>query len=92
MKSLILAAGALLIGATAASAQYYPSPSASPWARDRHPYAQRHHATCQEKAFRLNGFERRAGADGRLDRRERWIMRDLQRDLDRTCGRFRWRG
>lgn len=90
MKSLILAAGALLIGVTAASAQYYPGPPS--WARDRHPYAQRHHSVCQEKAFRLNGFERRAGRDGHFDRREREIMRQLRWDLDRTCGRFRWRG
>ncbi len=88
MKSLILAAGVILIGATAASAQFAPRP----WARGDHPYEQRFHASCQEKAWRLNGFERRAGRDGRLDRRERMIMRDLQRDLDRSCGRFRWRG
>jgi hypothetical protein len=94
MKSLILAAAALLVGATSASAQFFPGPPPghAPWARDRYPYVERHHSVCQEKAWRLRSYERRATADGRFDRREREIMRRLRWDLDRTCGRFRWHG
>ena len=87
MKSLVLAAGLLALGASTASAQY------APYARDMHPYAQRHHNVCQMKAMRLHGYEQRAlRNDGRLDRRERETIRALQRDLDRTCGRYRHRG
>jgi hypothetical protein len=87
MKSLVLAAGLLALGASAASAQY------SGYHRDSHPYAQRHHSVCQEKAIRLHTYEQRAlRNDGRLDRRERETIRSLQNDLDRTCGRYRHRG
>ena len=86
MKTLIAAAGLLAIGATAASAQY------APWKKDLFPYEARHHSVCQMKAQRLHGYERRAASDGRLSGRERETIRVLQRDLDRTCGRFRWRG
>lgn len=69
--------------------QLAPAPA---WRRDNFPYEQRRHSVCQEKARRLYIFERRAEADGRLSGSERSTMRDLQRDLDRTCGRFRYRG
>lgn len=88
MKSLIVAVGLLAATATTAAAQFAPPP----WARDSHPYAQRHHRVCQDKAFRLHDFERRAARDGHVSFRERRIMRELRYDLDRTCGRFRWRG
>ena len=86
MKSIIIAAGLLAVGATAVSAQSIR------WSRDHHPYHERHHSLCQAKAIDLNRYERRATSDGRLSRSERAIMRDLERDLDRTCGRYRWRG
>lgn len=87
MRSLVLAAGLLALGASAASAQY------APYHRESHPYAQRHHNVCQMKTMRLHDYERRAQRnDGRLDWRERRTLRDLQRDLDRTCGRYRHRG
>ena len=88
MKAIILAASLLAIGATAASAQYAPRS----WSKGEHPYAERHHRICQEKAWRLHGFERRARSDGELSWRERRIIRSLRADLDSTCGRFRWRG
>ena len=86
MKTLIIAAGLIAAGATGASAQH------GPWSRDAHPYQQRHHAVCQEKAFRLHQYERRAYADGRLSKGERQSIAVLQRDLDQTCGRYRHRG
>ena len=88
MKSLMIAAGLIVAGATAASAQF----ASPPWARAEHPYAERHHASCQEKAFRLHNYERRAARDGHIDRRERMTIEALRHDLDRTCGRFRYRG
>lgn len=84
MKSLLAAVGLIAVCSTAATAQE--------WRRDLYPYEQRHHAVCQAKAHRLHEFEIRAARDGRIDRREREIIRELQRDLDRDCGRFRWRG
>lgn len=84
MKKLLIAAGLLTIGTTIASAE--------PWHRDRHPYEERHHAMCQDKAHRLHDFERRAARDGHVDHREREIIRELERDLDRSCGRYRWHG
>lgn len=84
MKAVILAAGLVVIGASAASAQ-------SVWRKEEYPYAQRHHAMCQAKARQLHDYERRAAADGRLSWRERRTIESLRRDLDRTCGRFRWR-
>lgn len=96
MKSLILAAGLLAVGATATVAQpYYGGQGRggfAPWNRSVHPYEQRHHNVCQEKAHRLHDFERRAASDGRLDRRERRIIEDLRIDLGRTCGGFRHNG
>lgn len=85
MKTLILAAGVLAIGAGAASAQ-------GMWRRDEHPYAERHHSFCQVKARRLHDYERRAASDGRISPREHRTIEALRRDLDHTCGRFRWRG
>lgn len=60
------------------------------WSQGRHPYGKRHHGECQEKAFRLHSYERRAAEDGRISRSERATIRSLQHDLDRSCGRFRW--
>ncbi|MEQ1698096.1 MAG: hypothetical protein ABL901_19875 [Hyphomicrobiaceae bacterium] len=83
MKARIIAAAALLaIGASSASAR-------EGWQKDRHPYAQKHHSACQDKAQRLHGFEVRATRDGRLSRDERRTIEVLKRDLDRTCGRYR---
>ena len=87
MKKLMIMAGLLSLMATAASAQPVPA-----WEKGRHPYARERHSVCIDKARRLNHFERRAAADGRLSRSERHMMAALQRDLDRSCGRFRWRG
>lgn len=84
MKTLLAAVALIVTGSAVASAD--------PWARGRFPYEERHHTVCQDKAHRLFDFERRARADGHLSHREREIMRDLQVDLDRTCGRYRWRG
>ena len=98
MKKLVIAVGLLAVGATTASAQYAagrpsydPRPSAT-WRRDAFPYEQRHHSLCQEKAWRLRWYERRAGADGRFSWSERRELAALRRDLDRTCNRFRWNG
>ncbi len=88
MKGLIVAAGLIALGVTSASAQII----IVPWSASGFPYAERHHRVCQEKAWRLHGYERRATADGRLTFKEREEIRFLKRDLDRTCGRFRWRG
>jgi hypothetical protein len=88
MKKIILAAALVVVGATSASAQFAPSP----WRQSDHPYAERRHKICQEKAWRLRDFDRRAAADGRLSWRERRIHDSLRADLDRTCGGFRWRG
>jgi hypothetical protein len=86
MKAMIIAAGLIAVGAMTANAQ------GSSWSRDRYPYAQRYHAVCQEKAQRLYRFEHRSARDGVLTFEERRTISALQRDLDGTCGRFRWRG
>jgi hypothetical protein len=86
MKSLILAAGLLAIGATAASAQY------APYSSGEHRYERRFHDACQSKSIRLHDYERRAARDGVITPGERRTIRDLQRDLDRTCGGYRHRG
>ncbi len=89
MKKVILAAALLAVGASSASAQFV----LSPYNRGEHRYEQRHHRVCQEKAWRLRDFDRRAlSNDGRFDRRERQIHNELRADLDRRCGGFRWRG
>ena len=86
MKALIIAASLIALGATSATAQF------NPWVRGQYPYAQRYHNVCQDKAQRLHAFESRAMADRQLTFQERREIRFLQRDLDRTCGRYRWRG
>lgn len=86
MKILLAAAGVFAVCAASTAA------SAQEWRRDRYPYEMRHHQMCQYKARQLFDYERRAARDGRIDRRERDTIRDLRRDLDRDCGRFRWRG
>ena len=86
MKAVLAAAALLVAGASAASAQH------APWQRGLYPYEARHHSVCQDKAFRLHQFERRAAADGRISWRERQIAESLRRDLRRTCGGWRWRG
>ena len=88
MRALIIAAGLLAVTANSASAQFAPRP----WSRAEHPYEQRYHSVCQEKANRLHDYERRAARDGRIDRHERQTIQALQYDLDRTCGRYRWHG
>lgn len=85
MKSLLIAGAALVISATAASAQY------APWS-NTYPYARHHHHSCQEKAMRLHQYERRAARDGRISHSEREVIRALQHDLNRSCGGYRHRG
>jgi hypothetical protein len=92
MKSFILAAGLVVIGATTASAQFYPVPQRAVFNRDHHPYQARHHDGCQSKAIRLHDYERRSARDGVITFNERRTIRDLQRDLDRSCGRYRHHG
>lgn len=104
MKKIVVAAA--LVAACAAAAPAYAQsvrigpggisvytapPPAPVWRRDLHPYDRRHHETCYRKAHRLNWFERRASADGRLSWWERRELASLQRDLNRTCGGYRWR-
>ena len=84
MKTLIAALGLLAVGASAASAQFAPHNPGL------HPYAPRYHGVCQEKAMRLHNYELRSARDGRIDRHERDVIRALERDLDRTCGRYRF--
>jgi hypothetical protein len=84
MKLLALTATLVTLGAISASAD--------PYERGRHPYQERHHNVCQEKAERLHRFEHRAASDGVITERERHIVRELRHDLRETCGGFRWRG
>lgn len=86
MKKLLIAAVVLAAGATTASAQRME------WRPGYHPYSRTHHSVCMDKSERLHRFERRAAADGRLSWRERRDIVSLKRDLDRTCGGWRWRG
>lgn len=102
MRALIIAAGLLAVGATAATAQYgggprgYGPPPAPPgppvWTRQHHPYEQRHHGFCHRKAWELRHYEQYAQADGRYTKGERRITEQLRHDLQRTCGGYRWRG
>ena len=87
MKKIVIASGLLALFTGAANAQPVPS-----WEKDKYPYAKKHHAVCIDKSRRLHGYEARAKADGKLTRSERNRMAALQRDLDRTCGKYRWRG
>jgi hypothetical protein len=87
VKNILIAAGLLAVSATAASAQFAPRP----YTPGQHSYERRHHRECEDKAIRLHQFERRAASDGRIDRRERAIMADLERDLRITCGGHRYR-
>lgn len=94
-KKLGLAAVLLVAGVGAAAAQSItlrlgPQPPAPGWGPS-YPYARHHHDVCQRKAWRLHQYERHAAADGRLSRHERAEIGELRRDLDRTCGRYRWR-
>ena len=84
MKQLIIAAGILAFGSTLASAQV--------WTKEAYPYAKKYHSACQVKARDFRAFEVRAKADGKLTKRERDKMNALQRDLDKTCGRYRMTG
>jgi hypothetical protein len=97
MKKLALAVGLLACGVADASAQsvtlrFGPQPPPPVWSRDAFPYESRRHDICQRKAWRLREYERYASADGRLSWRERRELASLRSDLDRTCGRVRWRG
>ncbi len=71
---------------------FAPLPSVTVWNRGAFPYEARYHDSCQRKAWRLNWFERRAGSDGVFTWSERRELASLRRDLDRTCGGWRWRG
>ena len=97
MKKLALVAGLLACGAVDASAQsitlrFGPQPTPPIWVPGAFPYEVRRHDVCQRKAWRLREYERFAAADGRLSWRERRELNALRYDLDRSCGRFRWRG
>ena len=61
------------------------------WNKAGYPYARKHHRVCQEKAIRLWRFERSATADHKLTKGEVILVAALKRDLDRTCGRYRYR-
>ena len=69
-----------------------PPPATPAWRQGHHPYARQHHADCHRKAWRLHRFESYARSDGRLSKDERRLIEGLRYDLDRTCGRYRWRG
>ncbi|MFM2422460.1 MAG: hypothetical protein RL291_990 [Pseudomonadota bacterium] len=71
---------------------YAPPPPPPVWSRSAYPYEQRFHSTCQQKAWRLRWYERRASADGVFTYREQAELRGLRRDLRVTCGGWRWRG
>jgi hypothetical protein len=87
MKKIIITALSLLaVTATVGSAQ------AQGWRRDEHPYEQRHHRVCQDKAQRLHQYERRSSRDGVITPSERRTIRALESDLARTCGGYRHRG
>ena len=97
MKNIALAVGLLAVGAGEASAQSIqfrigPQPPPPRYERNVFPYEARRHDDCQRKAWRVNQFERFAASDGRLSWRERRELDSLRRDLDRSCGRARWRG
>ncbi len=98
MKSkLALAAALLVAGVASASAQSLtfrigPQPSFGVWNPGAYPYARDRHDVCQRKAWRLREFDRHAAADGRISRSERREHDELRADLDRSCGRYRWRG
>lgn len=97
MKKIALAAGLLAAGAAGAAAQSVtfrigPPPPRPVWVPNQFPYAARYHDVCMTKAWRLREYERYAAADGRLSWRERRELNSLRYDLDRTCGKFRWRG
>jgi hypothetical protein len=70
---------------------YTPPPRLPVFVPGAFPYAARHHDTCQRKSWRLRWFEQRAAADGVLTWSERRERSALLRDLDRTCGGWRWR-
>lgn len=97
LKKLGLAAGLLVVGVASAAAQVVtlrigPPPVAPVWVPNVHPYARHHHEVCHRKAWRLHQYERYAASDGRISWRERREINQLRYDLDRTCGRYRWRG
>ena len=107
LRKIGLAVGLLAIGATTASAQFGPPGRTAPppaprfdtgpppppaWRQGFHPYARQHHGDCHRKAWRLHRFEAYARSDGRLSKDERRLIEGLRHDLDRTCGRYRWRG
>lgn len=97
IKKLGLAAGLIVVGMVPAVAQsvtlrFGPTPPAPVWRQDAYPYARRHHEVCHRKAWRLREYERYAASDGRISGREQREINSLRYDLDRTCGRWRWRG
>jgi len=88
MKKLILAACLVAAGATTAAADYRG------WNHNDHPYEERHHAFCQEKAERLHRLEfefREAREHGREGDHLRHEIHELEHNLNETCGGYRWR-
>lgn len=62
------------------------------WRKGDHPYAEQHHRECQDKAICLWRFERSVTADHTLSKGELILVAALKRELDNTCGRYRYRG
>lgn len=97
MKKLAIVGALLVAGTAGATAQsitlrFGPQPKPQVWAPGLFPYQARYHDVCMRKAWRLREYERFAAADGRLSWRERRELNSLRYDLDRTCGKFRWKG
>ncbi len=97
IKKFGIAACLLVAGTASAFAQSVtfrvgPPPPAPSWQQGAHPYARRNHDVCHRKAWRLHEYERYAASDGRVSGRERREIESLRIDLDRSCGRYRWRG
>ncbi len=96
MKKLALVAGLIAVGTAGASAQsinlrFGPQPPPPTWSKGAYPYEVRRHDNCQRKAWRLREYERYASSDGRISGRERRELEALRYELDRSCGKFRWR-
>lgn len=86
MKLLIAAVGFLTLGVSAASAQY----AYRPYLRSEHPYEERHHSFCQERARQVYAMER-VIAEGRSDHKFRERFSSLATDMRARCGRYRYR-
>lgn len=98
MKSLVLAAGLLVLGASTASAQYWGERQYRDYdgLRYRESYRSSNpYRGCEPEASRVHRYYYRAQRyDGRIDPGEQEVLRQLQRDFDRCRASFerrRWR-